>query len=311
MSAWLHAMAAIAPHPPQTARGVGWNNQTMGQHAHHSLGVPPSLAEGFDRSGGQHYRRTNNPNAISVPILKPLGHVTPRLKLEEPPLSSRWPRPMCINAVQSTSPMWGLCASHRILDRLEVRPPAASQTPVRRRTASPDAGGWLRTHPLGDFGNRKTVVDRATPPCPYRAKAAARPQEDGKRVFDTDQPLPKGALPAGCSFSVCKLRQLGQTADVVDMSSLRLRNEEARHHKNPTEPLQHQVIRMSVERRTATDRRMGTDRRQIESGPPTNFERRRAVEARQPELTELHLSEDELKALGFAPEKPSPKQQGS
>ena len=41
------------------------------------------------------------------------------------------------------------------------------------------------------------------------------------------------------------------------------------------------------------------------SRPPTNFERRRNVEARQPELTELHLSEDELKALGFAPGKPA------
>ena len=49
------------------------------------------------------------------------------------------------------------------------------------------------------------------------------------------------------------------------------------------------------------DRRSGKDRRQEEKGPPTNFERRRAIEARQPELTELHMSEDELKALGFAP----------
>ncbi|PJI97164.1 hypothetical protein CLU85_1936 [Acidovorax sp. 69] len=63
---------------------------------------------------------------------------------------------------------------------------------------------------------------------------------------------------------------------------------------------------MSMERRIAADRRTGKDRRQMEEGPPTNFERRRAVEARQPELTELHLSEDELKALGFAPEKPNP-----
>ena len=58
---------------------------------------------------------------------------------------------------------------------------------------------------------------------------------------------------------------------------------------------------MSVERRGSADRRTGKDRRQEEKGPPTNFERRRAIEARQPELTELHMSEDELKALGFAP----------
>ena len=56
---------------------------------------------------------------------------------------------------------------------------------------------------------------------------------------------------------------------------------------------------MSTERKLPTDRRTGKDRRQTEAGPPTSFERRRTVEARQPELTELHLSEEELKALGF------------
>lgn len=64
---------------------------------------------------------------------------------------------------------------------------------------------------------------------------------------------------------------------------------------------------MSTERREPTDRRSGKDRRQTEAGPPTSFERRRTVEARQPELTELHLSEDELKALGFGEtHKPEP-----
>ena len=58
---------------------------------------------------------------------------------------------------------------------------------------------------------------------------------------------------------------------------------------------------MSVERRGSLDRRSGKDRRQEEKGPPTNFERRRAIEARQPELTEPPISEDELKALGFPP----------
>lgn len=70
--------------------------------------------------------------------------------------------------------------------------------------------------------------------------------------------------------------------------------------------LQQQITTMSVERRVASDRRSGKDRRETEAGPPTNFERRRTVEARQPELTELHLSEDELKALGFAPGKSAP-----
>ncbi|MBV7427041.1 MULTISPECIES: hypothetical protein [unclassified Acidovorax] len=64
---------------------------------------------------------------------------------------------------------------------------------------------------------------------------------------------------------------------------------------------------MSVERRGSADRRSGKDRRQVEKGPPTNYERRRTVEARQPELTELHLSEEELKALGFAQDQPAPK----
>ena len=67
---------------------------------------------------------------------------------------------------------------------------------------------------------------------------------------------------------------------------------------------------MSVERRTSMDRRTGRDRRQTDDGPPTNYERRRTVEARQPELTELHLSEDELKELGFLPEKPAAKKPG-
>ena len=58
---------------------------------------------------------------------------------------------------------------------------------------------------------------------------------------------------------------------------------------------------MSKERRTNTDRRSGKDRRQREDGPPTSYERRRAVEPRQPELTELNLSEEELRELGFMP----------
>jgi len=56
---------------------------------------------------------------------------------------------------------------------------------------------------------------------------------------------------------------------------------------------------MTERRVTTTDRRSGQDRRQTEQGSPTGYERRRAVEARQPELTELHLSEEELEALGF------------
>lgn len=64
---------------------------------------------------------------------------------------------------------------------------------------------------------------------------------------------------------------------------------------------------MSTDRRIPTDRRSGSDRRQDEKGPPTNFERRRTVEARQPELVELDLSVEELKALGFGVEEAPPK----
>lgn len=62
-----------------------------------------------------------------------------------------------------------------------------------------------------------------------------------------------------------------------------------------------------TERRATTDRRSGQDRRQDEQGPPTNYERRRTVEARQPELTELHLSDEELQAMGFTQDQPPQK----
>ena len=55
---------------------------------------------------------------------------------------------------------------------------------------------------------------------------------------------------------------------------------------------------MIVEQRRGAERRSGKDRRQIDNGPPTNYERRRAIEARQPELIEVHMSEDEIRALG-------------
>lgn len=67
---------------------------------------------------------------------------------------------------------------------------------------------------------------------------------------------------------------------------------------------------MSIERRASNDRRAGNDRRQVEEGPPTRYERRQAVEARQPELTELHLSEKELEELGFLPPQAVPKSPG-
>ncbi len=50
---------------------------------------------------------------------------------------------------------------------------------------------------------------------------------------------------------------------------------------------------------TPVERRSGQDRRQREDGPPDRHERRLAVEPRQPEVRELHLSPQELEAMGF------------
>lgn len=63
-----------------------------------------------------------------------------------------------------------------------------------------------------------------------------------------------------------------------------------------------------TDRRSHHDRRSGIDRRQQEAGPPTAYERRRAIEPRQPDVTELSLSPEELKALGFtrAPDDSAP-----
>jgi hypothetical protein len=59
-----------------------------------------------------------------------------------------------------------------------------------------------------------------------------------------------------------------------------------------------------MDRRQTHDRRGGQDRRQGEQGPPTSYERRRSVEPRQPEVTELELGDEELKDLGFFPDQP-------
>lgn len=46
-----------------------------------------------------------------------------------------------------------------------------------------------------------------------------------------------------------------------------------------------------------TERRSGDDRRRKDVGPPTRHERRRGVEARKPEVTELEISESDWAAL--------------
>ena len=55
----------------------------------------------------------------------------------------------------------------------------------------------------------------------------------------------------------------------------------------------------AMDKNTPCDRRSGKDRRQTEAGPPDKHERRRSIEPRQPEVRELHLSPEELVAMGF------------
>ena len=69
-------------------------------------------------------------------------------------------------------------------------------------------------------------------------------------------------------------------------------------------------ISTMTERRISPDRRSGQDRRSLEKGPPASYERRRSVEARQPELTELHLNDEELQALGFVKARPPHRKPG-
>ncbi|MFZ5487743.1 MAG: hypothetical protein ACOY5G_12235 [Pseudomonadota bacterium] len=59
----------------------------------------------------------------------------------------------------------------------------------------------------------------------------------------------------------------------------------------------------NADMREAGEKRTSPDRRQVEQGPPTRFERRRSIERRQPEVEELHLSAEDLEALGFTPPK--------
>lgn len=56
---------------------------------------------------------------------------------------------------------------------------------------------------------------------------------------------------------------------------------------------------MSTPQSAAQDRRTGKDRRQEELGPPSGYERRRSVEPRLPEVTELEVTEDQFREFGF------------
>ncbi len=58
-----------------------------------------------------------------------------------------------------------------------------------------------------------------------------------------------------------------------------------------------------------TERRAGPDRRAIEGSPPGRRERRRGVEARRPEVSELEMSGAEWAALNAAVTLPASKPQ--
>ncbi|HKX43417.1 MAG TPA: hypothetical protein VJO99_19815 [Burkholderiaceae bacterium] len=49
------------------------------------------------------------------------------------------------------------------------------------------------------------------------------------------------------------------------------------------------------------ERRCGDDRRKVDKGPPGKHERRRGVESRKPEVTELEMSDSEWTRLSQDP----------
>lgn len=116
-----------------------------------------------------------------------------------------------------------------------------------------------------------------------------------RRVFAT-QPLPAQQALVGIRSRLC-IQALWHNAPSAAHSHQRL----AIFHSPICSP------RQSMTRTSPHDRRSGKDRRESDQGPPDRFERRRSVEPRQPEVVELELSEEELRALGFAPPAPPSK----
>ena len=49
------------------------------------------------------------------------------------------------------------------------------------------------------------------------------------------------------------------------------------------------------------ERRSGVDRRDVDNGPPGKHERRRGVESRKPEVTEIEMSDSEWTRLSQDP----------
>ena len=58
------------------------------------------------------------------------------------------------------------------------------------------------------------------------------------------------------------------------------------------------------------ERRQGVDRRQVDTGPPTKHDRRRALEPRKPEVVELDMSNSEWAALSEEPAEPAVRRRG-
>lgn len=54
-----------------------------------------------------------------------------------------------------------------------------------------------------------------------------------------------------------------------------------------------QMNKAPAKRKPVADRRSGADRRHVEGSPPGKHERRRRTEARQPDVTEIEMTEAE------------------
>ena len=238
---------------------VGTTKRATAKKAATHSGVPPSLAEGIDQSAGSFTSRHGRGSQYSCRTIR--GHAKPL-----------WADQVGLTGSFSGVPPGGgmhqcSAAPHQIR--------AITHTGSELQgLESPGFGKGLGGGHLGIF--RFTKASAVSPLQP--------------------------TLPCGHLF-ISKQSELRQTGTA---GRRRLTTTEHHVHEAPTAPAPintHDPTSMSTsmntDRRVNTDRRNGQDRRQTEKGPPSNYERRRAVEARQPELTELHLDEEELKALGF------------
>ena len=63
--------------------------------------------------------------------------------------------------------------------------------------------------------------------------------------------------------------------------------------------------------RVGPDRRSGVDRRKEDKGPPGKVERRRSIESRKPDISEIHMTSSEWGALTQEPVAPAESAQPS